>query len=109
VLELGLSLPIEAKVTRWQSKRLLRRLLRPRLPRAAGRDKRGFEPPVDAWFRGPAASRLRGQLVDGGLVTRLGFSRPAVAGLVERHRRGEDLGRQLFALLVLEIWAGQHA
>ncbi len=106
VLELGLSLPIEAKVTRWQSKVLLRRLLRKKLPRAARRPKRGFEPPVDAWFRGGAGLRHRERLIDGRLAPALGFSRGAVQALVSRHEGGEDLGRQLFALLVLEEWAG---
>lgn len=109
VLELGLSLPIEAKVTRWRSKVLLRRLLRSKLPRAARRAKRGFEPPVDAWFRGPSSSGLRGQLTDGRLVSHLGLSSSAISALVGRHERGEDLGRQLFALLVLELWAQHHA
>lgn len=109
ILELGLSLPQWAKVSRGTTKVLLRRLLRRELPAAARRPKRGFEIPVDAWFRDPAAAELRESLRGGALVNALGFSRPAIDGLLSRHLAGADLGRKLFALAVLETWARQHA
>jgi asparagine synthase (glutamine-hydrolysing) len=107
LLELGLSLPAWAKVSRTRSKTLLRHVLRKELGSASRRPKRGFEAPVDAWFRNLDEGFFRGQLLgeSGSLVHSLGFSQRAMARLVERHAQGEDVGRKLFALLVLELWA----
>jgi asparagine synthase (glutamine-hydrolysing) len=109
LLELGLSLPLWAKVSRTSGKTLLRKVLRSSLPRAARRPKRGFELPVDAWFRDERLAPLRQGLLEGSLVRTLGFSRPAIEELLERHGRGEDLGRKLFSLLVLELWGQRFA
>ncbi len=108
ILELGLSLPAWAKVSRTRSKRLLRKILRGELPAAARRPKRGFEIPVDAWFRDPTLASIRGEIANGALVRSLGFSGAAIRALVDRHVAGEDLGRKLFALAVLEVWAQRH-
>jgi asparagine synthase (glutamine-hydrolysing) len=109
VVELGLALPPEDKVSPWRGKVLLRRLLRSRFPLASVRPKRGFEIPVDAWFRGRQTAGLEDELARGRLVGSLGFSGRAVRDLFERHRRGEDLGRKLFALLSLELWGRRYA
>jgi asparagine synthase (glutamine-hydrolysing) len=108
ILELGLSLPVSAKVSRGTTKLLLRRLLRRDLPAAAGRPKRGFEIPVDAWFREPKTGQLRESLRNGAMVRSLGFSRAGIDQLLARHAAGADLGRKLFALAILETWARRH-
>jgi len=71
----------------------------------ANRPKRGFEIPVDRWFREPAADALRSHLTEGPLVHDLGFEAGAVQALIDRHLGGEDVGRKLFALASLERWA----
>jgi hypothetical protein len=38
-------------------------------------------------------------------VNDLDFSKRAIDGLLARHLSGEDVGRKLFALTVLERWA----
>ena len=89
----------------------MRRLLRPELgTQIARRPKRGFEIPVDRWFRESAARRrLREQLKTGALVTALGFTSAAIGALIDRHLGGEDIGRKLFALTALEHWAQRYA
>lgn len=109
LLELGLSLPVAAKVSRTTTKTLLRRVLHRELPAAARRPKRGFEAPVDAWFRRVDAPTLRARLLGGCLEGTFGFSPAPVAALIERHARGEDVGRRLFALLMLELWGRRFA
>jgi hypothetical protein len=42
------------------------------------------------------------------MVSALGLSPQGIQALVARHLRGEDLGRKLFALLTLELWAGRY-
>jgi asparagine synthase (glutamine-hydrolysing) len=110
LVEFGLGLPARAKVGLLANKRVMRRLLEPDLgPRIARRPKRGFEIPVDRWFREPDTMELRAQLTSGALVRELGLSAPAIEGLITRHLGGEDLGRKLFALAALERWAQRFA
>lgn len=110
LVELGLGLPIGAKIGLRGNKSLLRKLLSERLPRAITRgSKRGFELPVDAWFRNAQTAGLRDRLKMGALVGRLGLSGAAIGRLVDRHVGGEDLGRKMFTLAMLETWAELHA
>ncbi|HEY7375552.1 MAG TPA: asparagine synthase (glutamine-hydrolyzing) [Polyangia bacterium] len=109
LVEFGLALPPRHKIGLLRDKRLMRRLLRPRLGRRiAHRPKRGFEIPVDRWFREPTTEALRRQLRAGALVERLGFDAGAIDDLINRHLGGEDIGRKLFALAGLERWARRY-
>ncbi len=108
--ELGLGLPSRAKVSPRAGKPLLRRLVRELVPpEIARRPKRGFEVPVDRWLRDGATREPRERLCSGSLVRGLGFSGPAIAAVLERHARGEDMGRKIFSLLVLQTWADAQA
>jgi len=110
LVEFGLGLPTRFKIGPMRDKRLMRQLLRPRLGvRLAHRPKRGFEIPVDRWFREPATADLRERLRNGALVRALGFDAGAIDGLIARHLSGEDIGRKLFALTALERWTRNHA
>jgi asparagine synthase (glutamine-hydrolysing) len=110
LVEFGLALPPSTKIGPLRDKVLMRRLLRPQLGRRlAQRKKRGFEIPVDRWFREPATEPLRAQLRRGALVKDLGFDPRTVDGLITRHLAGEDIGRKLFALASLERWAQRYA
>jgi asparagine synthase (glutamine-hydrolysing) len=108
LVEFGLGLRPRFKVGPLSDKALMRELLRPRLgSRLALRRKRGFEIPVDRWFREPVTETLRAKLKSGALVHDLGLNPQAIAALIDRHLSGEDVGRKLFALSALESWA-QH-
>ena len=105
LVELGFSLPVSAKVSPRAGKVLLRKFVEAELPRKiARRPKRGFEIPVDQWFRAEAARPLRERLSSGVLVKTLDFDARAIEAMVARHVAGEDLGRKLFALATLESW-----
>ena len=110
LVEFGLGLPPGEKIGPLRDKRLVRRLLGPELgARIANRPKRGFEIPVDRWFREPAAEPIRERLKTGALVSTLDFDPRALGALVERHLGGEDVGRKLFALTALEQWVQKFA
>ena len=64
---------------------------------------------MDAWFRQLDEHFFRRELGEGALIRSLGFSRKAIVKLVERHARRQDVGRKLFALLMLEAWARRFA
>jgi asparagine synthase (glutamine-hydrolysing) len=109
MVEFGLGLPIRAKIALRGNKPLLRTLLSDRLPRAITRQgKRGFELPVNRWFRDPGTAALRERMRSGALVRGLGFSAGAISDTLRRHQQGDDLGRQVFALAMLETWAEQN-
>jgi asparagine synthase (glutamine-hydrolysing) len=106
LVEFGLGLPRANKIGAMRDKILMRQLLQPRLGlRLANRPKRGFEIPVDRWFREQATDALRAQLPRGALVSELGLNAAAISALIDRHLGGEDIGRKLFALAALERWA----
>jgi asparagine synthase (glutamine-hydrolysing) len=108
LVELGLALPGRAKAGLRRNKALLREVLRTELPAAiTNRPKRGFEIPVDAWFREPSSQVVRDRIVTGGLVGMLGLSTKSLSTFVDRHLQGEDLGRKLFALATLERWVAR--
>ena len=110
LVEFGLGLPPREKIGPLRDKRLVRRLLGPELgARIANRPKRGFEIPVDRWFREPAAEPIRERLKTGALVSTLDFDPGALGALVDRHLGGEDVGRKLFALTALEQWIQKFA
>ena len=110
LVEFGLGLPPRNKIGPLRDKRLMRQLLQPRMGiRLANRPKRGFEIPVDRWFRESATNALRAHLTEGALVKDLGFDAGAVQVLINRHLGGEDIGRKLFALTSLERWAQRFA
>lgn len=110
LVEFGLGLPARQKIGSTRDKRLMRRLLHPRLgAMLANRAKRGFEIPVDRWFRESETNALRAHLPLGPLVTELGFNREAIESIIARHLGGEDIGRKMFALTVLARWAERYA
>jgi asparagine synthase (glutamine-hydrolysing) len=110
LVEFGLGLPTHFKIGATSDKRLMRKLLRPKIGvRLAYRPKRGFEIPVDRWFREAATTEVRERLRTGALVRELGFDVGAIDALISRHLSGEDIGRKLFALTALERWTQNHA
>jgi asparagine synthase (glutamine-hydrolysing) len=69
------------------------------------RPKKGFDTPIDNWFRNELGGYVRDQLLGGEVCRRL-FNPSFVEEMMERHRAGkENFQRQLFALLMLEKWA----
>jgi asparagine synthase (glutamine-hydrolysing) len=106
LVEWAVQLPFGLKFRHGQTKWLLRKAMQPLLPRyVLKKPKRGFNPPVSAWL-GQELKRLPEALLSPEAVQRRGLFRPeAVRRLVEDHSaQRRDLSRQLWALVVLEIW-----
>ena len=106
MIALAAHLPASLKLRRGETKRVVRHMLRDRVPATiARRPKKGFGFPIGAWLRGElgdwAASVLsRKRLEAGGLVN------PQWAGrLLEEHRAGVANHRKpLWSALALELW-----
>lgn len=106
VVAAGLALPDREKIRGVETKVAIRRLLEKRLPRSiTGRPKQGFEVPIDRWLRTDLAELTR-DMLSRERVTRRGLFDPdAVDRLVQSHiEGGESRGREVYALLVLELW-----
>lgn len=107
----ALRLPLNEKVNHGNTKVALRRALRKALPAAVvrtgvlERPKRGFQLPLNEWFRGPLAQPWKDRCLDpsGTLVP---FIRTDVAAqLFQEHQAGHDHGNRLWMLYALAIWA----
>ena len=104
LVELACRLPAELKLRGLIGKRVLRRAVAELVPAATRRRvKRGLAVPLAAWFAGPLRPFLEDTLarLDPGVI------RPsAVRALVDAHvERRRDNRRELWALLVLQLWA----
>ena len=105
VVEFAARLPAKYKIRNGTSKFLLKKVAESLLPSdIVHQPKRGFPVPIADWLRGPLFDRTRDRLLDQRSATGQYFKREVVHELLERHRRGEDLADELWALLVFEEW-----
>ncbi len=110
VSELALALPRRSRVRGLQKKRLLRRAVRPLLPReVVDGTKQGFSAPIAAWLRGEMREFAR-DVLSPETLRRQGLLEPgAVTQLLDSHESGrEDLSRQLWGVLALTLWHDAH-
>jgi asparagine synthase (glutamine-hydrolysing) len=106
LVEYALSLPGRFKVTEWQTKKLLRTAMAGRVPAATvcGR-KRGFSLPLSRWLREEWKVLLQDSLSRDAVVSAGLFHWPVIDGMLKAHLSGmRDYGKELWALLSLEIW-----
>ncbi|MBI4616137.1 MAG: asparagine synthase (glutamine-hydrolyzing) [Planctomycetes bacterium] len=100
-------IPSEYKIRSGTKKYLLKLVAEDFLPRGfVHRPKQGFTLPMDAWFSGPLLGHLK-RLLSTERVKKRGIFRPeAVEELVRRFEKtGRGVSRELWMLLVLELWA----
>jgi asparagine synthase (glutamine-hydrolysing) len=106
LVELGLGLPLEMRLTRRRGKVVLREAFADALPAATLRGrKKGFGIPLAKWLRGSLRGHVR-ELVLGDVLRQSGFfRREALAGLVNDHLAGrDDHSHRLWALMMLALW-----
>jgi asparagine synthase (glutamine-hydrolysing) len=98
--------PAALRVGALASKRILRRIMRGRVPpEVLGRKKLGFTAPFGVWL-GRAEDRVVGDWLHPDVVARRGLFAPAeVARLLAEHRSGaRDHAHRIWSLIVLEQW-----
>ncbi len=77
-------------------------------PEVIQRPKRGFDTPVDQWFRSELSGYVREVLLAADSGCRTYFEPSAIGALIREHTGGrQDNRRQLFALLTFELWHRQ--
>jgi len=108
VLEFAAALPAHYKVQGLQLKRILKAALAPVVPRAIlERPKAGFPVPYDRWLRHDLRDYVHDTLLSPNALSAAWISRGACAELLAAHQRGERVGKDVFCLLVLELWHRQ--
>jgi asparagine synthase (glutamine-hydrolysing) len=99
-------LPDRLRSTSREGKILTRRLARKLLPQGADAlPKRGFGPPLAAWFKGPWGERVRQVLAEADPAL---FSRSAIERLWVGQRRGLPNANRLLALAIFELWRREY-
>lgn len=99
------SLRIRGKTQKYIHKKAIAKWLPPEIIR---RRKRGFDTPVDRWFRSELSGYVRNMLLAEDAACPIYFRREAISALLNDHLSGrEDNRRQLFSLLVFELWHRQ--
>ena len=77
-------------------------------PDIIGRRKRGFETPVDRWFRSELSGYVQQTLLAPGAACPFYIRPAAIEALIHEHISGRhDHRRQLFSLLMFELWHRQ--
>ncbi|MCE9577256.1 MAG: asparagine synthase (glutamine-hydrolyzing) [Deltaproteobacteria bacterium] len=105
VMELAAGLPASRKVRGLTGKTLLKAAFADLIPEAiVKRSKRGFSLPLRRWFADDLLGFARETLLSKRARERGLFDSAKVAGLIDRHTRGEDHGDRIWNLLVLELW-----
>ncbi len=107
IVEFAASLPFAMKYNGGESKRLMKHMLRGRVPAALlEQRKRGFAVPVHRWFREGSPAGLFEEIVLGrDARSAVYFERAAAQRIFEAHRAGvEDAGHRLWTLLMFEQW-----
>jgi asparagine synthase (glutamine-hydrolysing) len=106
LVEYVAGLPAESKLRGWQTKLILREVLRDLVPpQILTRRKMGFPVPVGRWLRGSFAALVDEFVRGPRAASRALFEPQFVRGLAEQHRSGQiEHGSRLWSLINLEIW-----
>jgi asparagine synthase (glutamine-hydrolysing) len=105
ILEFAASLPAEHKVRGKETKRALKAAFAKALPREIlTRKKAGFPVPYNSWLRGPLADGVRDILLSDRARNRGYFQAGQVTRLLEAQRAGGRYAKEVFSLLVVELW-----
>ena len=104
LLEWGVNLPPDQKISRGEKKAILKQAMDPFVPAdLLYRPKQGFSVPIGPWFRGPLKERVR-EALTGDLLVQSGFVDPDyVETLLNQHQGGfRDESRILWLLLMFQ-------
>lgn len=105
VLEFAASLPPSYKLRGVTTKRILKAALKTVVPEVIlNRKKTGFPVPYGTWLRGPLRPFVEDLLLSQRATDREYFGRRQIEELLGKHRNGSDQSKEVFSLLVLELW-----
>ncbi len=104
------SLPVEFHFANEKQKAVLQAAISDLVPQdVLSRPKRGFQVPLDAWFRGELKSVFEARCLSATSKLSRVFRVEEVKCLFEEHQRGTDHGNRLWMLLALATWLEKYA
>ena len=110
VLEFAASLPNEHKVLGKATKRVLKAAFSKAVPTdILTRKKAGFPVPYSKWMRGKYADRVNDILLSKAARDRGYYQAEEVSRMLSIHNSTGRLSREVFSLLVVELWHQQFA
>ncbi len=105
VLEFAASLPAEFKVRGRETKRILKATFAKSLPEEIlKRKKAGFPVPYESWLRGELRTKIEDVLLSDRCLVSGYFEPSEVRRLLEANARDGKYAKEVFCLLVLELW-----
>jgi asparagine synthase (glutamine-hydrolysing) len=105
VLEFAASLPPDFKVRGRETKRILKAAFARSLPEEIlKRKKAGFPVPYESWLRGGLRQPVEDVLLSDRCLSRGYFQKAEVSRLLEANARDGKFAKEIFCLLVLELW-----
>ena len=105
VLEFAAKLPMHHKAQGWSMKRVLKKVLASKVPREIlTRKKAGFPVPYDRWMRNELREYVHDTVTARNSFCRQHFQADAVVALLDRQAKGQGESKEVFCLLVLELW-----
>jgi len=109
IVELAVNLPSRMKISKGETKRILKKAMATRLPHdVLYKPKQGFSIPLKHWLRGSLKPMMTDLLSPDKVRQRGYFNPECVSEWVEDHLDGvQNHSHRLWALMVFEIW-NQH-
>jgi asparagine synthase (glutamine-hydrolysing) len=110
LVEFVMGLPTELKLKGFTSKYVLKKAMKPFLPKEViQRKKKGFGVPIAKWVKGPLRELFE-ELLSPERIRREGFLNPEyVTTLLQDHLMNKkDNRKQLWTLLVWELWVSRY-
>jgi asparagine synthase (glutamine-hydrolysing) len=105
VLEFAASLPSAFKIRGWNLKRVLRAALSEAIPsEIVKRKKAGLPVPYDAWMRNEMRDLVHDVVLSKDAFIADILRRERLVELVRAQQRGQGFSKEVFSLLVLELW-----
>jgi asparagine synthase (glutamine-hydrolysing) len=105
VLEFAARLPRNQKLRGLTMKYLAKKALRKHVPEEIlNRRKAGFPVPYASWLRNNLRDQVNEILLDPVTDSRGYFQRGTVEKLIRQHQAGAGYSKEIFALMVLELW-----
>ncbi len=106
IVEFAATVPFEMKYNRGESKRLMKRALKDKVPAALlEQRKRGFAVPVHRWFREGAGAAFEELVLGADAQSAAYLDQGEMRRTYEAHRAGRrDAGHHLWALTMFEQW-----
>jgi asparagine synthase (glutamine-hydrolysing) len=105
VLEFAASVPSSHKLSGFRTKHVLKQAIANRVPKAIlERPKTGFPVPYDRWLRSDLKAFTADVLMDSRTTARGYFNRGLVEQVLRENSPERNRSKEIFSLLVLELW-----